>query len=212
MTFAEYLLRWSALHGDAEPILPIRIWLRLGYFAAQLIRGVSPNLITGTGGLLAVLLGFANNTGELSPWLIACTLLLLGLIDSLDGIVAVLTNRVSRWGSFLDTVVDRIIDIVIGVLLIQAGAPAEFVCVAVFLTLLHEYMRARAIGLGVTSVVVITVAEKPTRVAIGVMFFLALGFDVVAQTALMLGAAWTWLTLATVGCVQLYRAMHRQLV
>ena len=52
-----------------------------------------------------------------------------GLLDGLDGAVAVLTDRATRWGHVLDSLVDRCSDGLYLVALWLVGAPAG-VCVA----------------------------------------------------------------------------------
>jgi CDP-diacylglycerol--glycerol-3-phosphate 3-phosphatidyltransferase len=84
------------------------------------------------------------------------------LLDGLDGAVAVLTGRSSRFGEVLDGVVDRIVDGLWLVALVRAGGRAEWAVAAGAATGLLEYTRAR--GLLVTDRAgAITVGERPTR-------------------------------------------------
>ena len=69
---------------------------------------------------------------------------LSGFLDSLDGTVAVLTERVTRFGFVLDSVVDRLSDVAYLLALAVLGATASL-CVAAGVALgLLEYTRARA--------------------------------------------------------------------
>jgi CDP-diacylglycerol--glycerol-3-phosphate 3-phosphatidyltransferase len=129
--------------------------------------------------------------------------LVVGLVDSFDGMVAVRTGRTSSWGAFLDGIVDRFIDVGIGILLIVLGAPVQLVVLAISIAVIHEYMRAKASGIGFREVGVITPAEKPTRIALGVMFLFACGL--LPENAIQLAtvAAATWITLGVISFVML---------
>jgi phosphatidylglycerophosphate synthase len=48
-------------------------------------------------------------------FLASITVLVVGLVDSFDGMVAVRTSKTSSWGAFLDGIVDRLIDFGIGI-------------------------------------------------------------------------------------------------
>ena len=211
MTFDEYLVRWSTLHGDAVATLPIRLWLRATYTIALPFRWLHPNVIT----LLGLAVAFATVAFDFRFSLASLTLsfviLALGVVDSLDGIVATLTNRNSAFGAFLDSLVDRAIDVAIALLFLHHGAPLGAVLVIICLTLLHEYMRARAMGLGMTEVGIITVGEKPMRIAIGVMFFLACAVLPKHSTSLISIAVYVWSALAVIACVQLFVTIKRRL-
>ncbi len=75
-----------------------------------------------------------------------------GLLDSLDGAVAVLTDRATRWGAVLDSVVDRVSDALYLVALWLVGAPA-WACVVGrrAAARLQEYARARATAVGMST-------------------------------------------------------------
>jgi CDP-diacylglycerol--glycerol-3-phosphate 3-phosphatidyltransferase len=129
--------------------------------------------------------------------------LVVGLVDSFDGMVAVRTGRTSSWGAFLDGIIDRFIDVGIGILLIVLGAPIELAVLAISIAIVHEYMRAKASGIGFREVGVITPAEKPTRIALGVMFLFACGLLPENATQLATVAAATWITLGVISFVML---------
>ena len=112
---------------------------------------------------------------------------------------------------FLDAVVDRIIDICVGVLFVAIGAPLELVILAVSLALIHEYMRARAGGLGYHNSATITVAEKPTRIALGVMFLIASAVFPKSASDLATVATITWIAVGVLGFAQLMRAYRKLL-
>jgi CDP-diacylglycerol--glycerol-3-phosphate 3-phosphatidyltransferase len=144
-------------------------------------------------------------------FLASSIVLVVGLVDSFDGIVAVRTSKTSPWGAFLDGIVDRFIDVGIGVLLIALGAPIEIAVLAFAFALVHEYMRAKASGIGLREVGVITPAEKPTRIAIGVMFLLACGIMPAQAVQLATVASLTWLTIGVISFGILMRSYKKLL-
>lgn len=137
--------------------------------------------------------------------------LVVGLVDSFDGMVAVRTGRTSLWGAFLDGIIDRFIDVGIGILLIVLGAPIELVVLAISMAIVHEYMRAKASGIGFQEVGVITPAEKPTRIAIGVMFLLACGLLPENAVQLATVASLVWLVLGAISFVMLLAVYRRNI-
>ena len=119
------------------------------------LRGITPNALTLTG--LAVTAAAAALIGL--GWLIPGGLVLLfaGLFDILDGAVARVTDRVGRFGAFLDSTTDRYAEVVTYAALLyhfisRSGGelPAMLVIVALGGSLLVSYVRARAQSLGFT--------------------------------------------------------------
>jgi archaetidylinositol phosphate synthase len=203
MTFEEYLIAWAQLHGAKSPTGLVRLWLRVSFALSTPLIRFNPNLITVFGLLLmgaAVLLAASPNQNY---FLASFIVLVVGLVDSFDGMVAVRTARTSSWGAFLDGIIDRFIDVGIGILFIVLGAPIEVVVVAISMAMVHEYMRAKASGIGYREVGVITPAEKPTRIALGVMFLFACGLLPENATQLATVAAVAWLVLGVISFVML---------
>jgi phosphatidylglycerophosphate synthase len=209
-----YLQQWSQLHGGYDPRSNtlVRWWLFMTYDVARLpVRArLSPDALT----YLAVLVSLvAAAVAWLDGhWLIlaAGIVVLSGLLDNLDGAVAVLTGRSTRWGYVLDSTADRVSDLAYVGALWLAGSPAG-VCVAGgALMFLQEFVRARAGAAGMSEVAVITVWERPTRVIVTAAFLLSAGVfadDVWAE----LGAA-AWVGLGVIGLGQLLVVVRRQLL
>ncbi len=210
-----YLDRWAQLHGGYDPRSSrfVGPWLRLTYVLARPLarRGVSPDAVT-AGGLLVGTgaLGCAAAGGR---WLLggAAVVVASGLLDNLDGAVAILQDRDNRWGYVLDSVVDRVTDLLNVGALAVAGAPAA-VCVAGGgLMFLLEYARARAVGAGLPDIGVVTMWERGTRVVVTAVFLGLAGVDVRrSSTWAGLGAA-AWVGLGVVGCAQLAVVLRRRL-
>ncbi|MGA0003438.1 MAG: CDP-alcohol phosphatidyltransferase family protein [Candidatus Nanopelagicales bacterium] len=211
MKFEEYLVAWAQLHGAKIPKGLVRLWLRISFVLSTPLTRFSPNLITAFGLVLmgaAILLAASPNQNY---FLASFIVLVVGLVDSFDGMVAVRTGRTSSWGAFLDGIVDRFIDVGIGILLIALGAPVQLVVLAISIAVIHEYMRAKASGIGFREVGVITPAEKPTRIALGIMFLFACGL--LPENAIQLAtvAAATWITLGVISFVLLLMVYRKNI-
>jgi phosphatidylglycerophosphate synthase len=208
-----YLQQWSQLHGGYDPRSNalVRWWLFMTYDVARLPARarLSPDALT----YLAVLVSLAAAAVAWldGPWLIlaALVVVLSGLLDNLDGAVAVLTGRSTRWGFVLDSTADRVSDLAYVAALWLAGAKPE-VCVAGgALMLLQEFVRARAGAAGMSEVGVVTVWERPTRVIVTAAFLLCAGLfadDVWVE----LGAS-AWVVLGVIGLGQLLVVVRRRL-
>ena len=211
MTFAEYLVAWAQLHGTQSPKGLVRVWLRIAFFLSTPLTKFNPNLITAFGPvLMGAAIYFASSPNR-NYFLASITVLVVGLVDSFDGMVAVRTSKTSSWGAFLDGIVDRLIDVGIGILLIVLGAPVELAVLAMSIALIHEYMRAKASGIGYREVGVITPAEKPTRIALGVIFLFAAGLLTEKVIQLANIATLVWISLGLIGFAMLLRVYRKQL-
>ncbi len=193
----EYFQRWSQLHGGVDPNASrlTRWWLTFAYVVARPITamGVSPNGMTLIGAFVALLVpllgwlssrqaaptagawvpltdGAATTGGSLWLWLAVLACAVSGLADNLDGAVAVISGRTTKWGYVLDSVVDRLSDAALLVALWAIGAPAAVCVAAGFLTVLQEYSRARAGAAGMSEVGVVSIWERPTRVIVTAVF------------------------------------------
>jgi CDP-diacylglycerol--glycerol-3-phosphate 3-phosphatidyltransferase len=100
-----------------------------------------------------------------------------GLFDILDGALARLTNQATRFGALLDSTFDRISDAVLlmGVLAlyIRSGGITEIVLIflALIVSLLTSYVRARAEGLGINCPIgLFTRTERVIILALGLLF------------------------------------------
>ena len=118
--------------------------------ARGLLRiGLTPNMVTfGTSVIVSVLVLSTWSQGRFGLGLLLCAPLVFG--DLLDGTMARLSGNVSPWGSFLDSVMDRVTDAAIVSALIMysasrtdsIGVTAGAACLAT--TALIPYIRAKA--------------------------------------------------------------------
>ena len=121
--------------------------------------GLSANFWTGLGLALSVLAAIAYSSNVLiesdwSPWNFASViggsfLLLSGFFDIVDGSVARITKQMSKKGAFLDSVFDKIGEVIIfGGIALGQLADSFWCLVALGMSLLVSYTRARAESLG----------------------------------------------------------------
>jgi CDP-diacylglycerol--glycerol-3-phosphate 3-phosphatidyltransferase len=120
-------------------------------------------------------------------------MLLAGLFDALDGAVARESNRMSSFGAFLDSTLDRLSEaaIFVGIVFFYAAAGSShgalLAGVAMTFSLLTSYARARAEGLGIECQV--GLLERAGRVVIlsvfSVLGLLTIGLYLVAAGALI---------------------------
>ncbi|MGZ4631701.1 MAG: CDP-alcohol phosphatidyltransferase family protein [Actinomycetes bacterium] len=209
----DYLTDWAALHGGYDPRdnALVRWWLSLTYVVARPLARtrVAPDAVTG----LAVLVSAAGAAvaGAGGRWELAAALVVVGsgLLDNVDGAVAVLTSRATRWGFVLDSLADRVSDSAYLLALWLAGAPGWLCVGGGLLMFLQEYARARATAGGLSDVGVVTVWERPTRVIVTAVFLLCTGLFLDGVWA-ELGAG-AWVGLGPVGLVQLLVVVRRRL-
>jgi phosphatidylglycerophosphate synthase len=163
----EYLAAWARWHGGADPAASrlVRGWLSLAYALARPLAGVPPLLATALG--LLVSAGAAGLAVPGGGWLVVAGLLVgaSGLLDSLDGALAIAGGRASRRGFVLDSAVDRLTEAAYATALWLAGAPGWLAATFGALCWLPDYLRARAGQAGVAETGALSVWERPTRVA-----------------------------------------------
>ena len=121
--------------------------------------GLSANFWTGLGLAVSVLAAIAYTSNafvnlDWMPWNFAAViggifLLVSGFFDIVDGSVARITKRISNKGAFLDSVFDKIAEVIIfGGIALGQLADSFWCLVALGLSLLVSYTRARAESLG----------------------------------------------------------------
>ena len=163
MKQADFFKTWSELHGNAKISGIVRGWLTISYLLVKPLAKlkITPNILSIFGLLFGVLL-YLN---ALTNW--AVILLTLSLIcDGIDGSLAIITGKASKWGAMLDSVVDRVTEFFWALTFIAIGANKYVVIAALLIASVQEYLRARAGGLGLSEVGVVTIAERPVRASI----------------------------------------------
>lgn len=212
---AAYLDRWQELHAGYDPRTSplVHGWLTVVHAVARPFArlGVPPDAVTMLGLVVSAVVVWLAALGGRWVVLAAVVAGLSGLVDSLDGAVAVMTGRATRFGAVLDSVVDRGSDVLYLLALWFVGAPTWACVLAGVLVLTQEYARARATAVGMDDIGVVTIGERPTRVIVVAMFLLAAGiYPSEAMLWASLGA-YVSCGVAAIALVQLLVVVHRRL-
>jgi CDP-diacylglycerol--glycerol-3-phosphate 3-phosphatidyltransferase len=219
LTWDQYAVRWAGLHGGVDPRSGVftERWLRLSYRTGRLLARlrVKPSLITTIGMLASLAVPVLVVRHGYWPLAGAGLVLLSGFADSVDGAIAVVTNRVTRLGYVYDSVADRISEAAWMVALWLAGAPGWLAVLVGGLAWLHEYIRARATAAGMSEIGAVTLGERPVRLVL-----IALGLVVAGVAGLLAPdlpsgvvtiAAAIAALLGVIGLVQLVNAVQIEL-
>jgi CDP-diacylglycerol--glycerol-3-phosphate 3-phosphatidyltransferase len=155
------------------------------------VMRVRPDTLTVVGWTLA--LGAAVLFGLGYARIAGAVMLLGGLFDALDGAVARESNRMSSFGAFLDSTLDRLSEsaVFVGLIFFYASADRPYEALlagtAMTFSLLTSYARARAEGLNIDCEV--GLLERAGRIVILSVFSIAglptLGLGLVAAGALV---------------------------
>lgn len=171
MDYREFASRWSLEHGGTSTTGVVGGWLRISHRIAHVLSHVriSPNSVTYFGVALAA------GTAFYSPHWWSALLLLLSLVcDGVDGSIAIVQNKVSKMGSTLDSLADRISEGLWAIAFYRLGVSLTWVVVLWLVAALQEYARARLGSEGIRQVSLITPAERPVRaMAIFIAIFAA---------------------------------------
>lgn len=145
------------------------VWVERPVVRGLAAIGVSPNTLTLVGLLIT---GPAAYLAAVGRWRWAgVAFLVAGVMDLLDGALARFTGKVTSFGAFLDSLVDRVQEagVLLGILVfytqrghVAGGVLAFLALVGSFLV---SYARARAEGLGVPSPA-LGLMTRPERVGV----------------------------------------------
>lgn len=150
---------------------------RISFYPARLLvrMGVSPNSLTLSGLLLNFLVAAVLATGQ--PIIGGFLVLLVNAFDMLDGSVARLSGKVTRFGAMLDSTLDRysegIIFLGLMVWLFDQGNQTSLIAayITLFGSVMVSYSRARAEGLGLHGEVgLLPRPERIVLLALGLIF------------------------------------------
>ncbi|MEM4717869.1 MAG: archaetidylinositol phosphate synthase [Desulfurococcaceae archaeon] len=109
--------------------------------------GLKPNTIT-LSSLIIAIIGYISIIYTKSGILLGVFILLSGLLDALDGALARLSRLASKKGALLDSLVDRLCEIVFSLSFIELGFDPRLVLVFLSGSMLTSYTRARGESLG----------------------------------------------------------------
>ncbi len=174
--------------------------------------GVSPNALSLVGLSLSMIAGLIYANGAF--FCAGAVLILAGTCDVLDGQMARLTGRISSFGAFLDSAIDRFSELFVFLGLawhfsrLSANDPESFlgsvmvliIILALSGSFMVSYTRARAEGLGVDCKV--GWMQRPERIALIILGSLLAGIPVVGQY-IMIG------TILIIAVLSNYTAVQR---
>lgn len=220
--------QWSRRHGglDAHASGWVSGWIRLtsGCAGPLARRGVGADAVTVAGVVVTAAVPVLAAFGAAWPLAAVPVLVVGAVLDGVDGALASITGSASRWGQVVDSLADRLCDLLLVVTLVVLGAPGWLGATLGTLMLLQESVRATAQAAGMTGAGAVTVSERPTRVIVAsfAAFLCGLewcarrmGVDVLADvdgTVIATAAAVIGLGLGLVAFTQLAVAVRRSLV
>ena len=150
------------------------LWLLTPLASAFAKLGVAPNMLTVSGFLLNLPVAWALAAG--SHRLASMLLVVAASFDALDGSLARLSAQTTRFGAFLDSVLDRLSEaaVYMGLAIFTIRGGDELGQILVYVTiigsLMVSYVRARAEGLGIACKVgLFTRFERVGALVIGLM-------------------------------------------
>ena len=214
MSLDDFMKDWLISHGQAHKLEkqfalmkkePTGIiYMPLTYKGAKIFIkcGLSPNKVSFITLILSFLVfygvliasrGHALNLFIQQPYygswfiIIAFLVLLTGILDGVDGAIARLMNLKSKSGAWLDSIIDRISDILFLVCLVptkffifsEYGLILDFTWIVwlnIFLITIYEYMRERHVALGLYEIKPY-IGERPMRILVMFAFFLIYGIS-----------------------------------
>jgi phosphatidylglycerophosphate synthase len=200
----EFFSIWSRLHGDANISGIVKGWLSISYVIVKPLSKarVTPNILTILGLFFGVLL-YVNAETFWAP-----ALLVLSLIcDGIDGSLAIVTSKSTKWGAILDSTVDRLTEIFWVLALYKIGADLKLLIVVLLAASVQEYIRARAAGLGVSEVGIVTFAERPVRASFVFIVLISLQFNFTIYNQIIV----CWLALQLISLFMLSRVTYSKL-
>lgn len=144
--------------------------------------GFPPNTLTLIG-LIFSILYFILMYVNLKPYALL-SIVFVGFFDAIDGMVARLTNKVSKTGAFLDSTVDRICDglLISGLLFLNFNI--LLILFLLILSFLVSYVRARGEALGL-KVEGIGIIERAERIILVGLVVLASMFNIIVSYVLL---------------------------
>jgi phosphatidylglycerophosphate synthase len=188
----EHVRDWAGLHLTEPPQGFVGGWLRAAAAVARPLAraGVSPNAVTVAALVAAVAaVPLAAVDGWVGPAAACLAVTVSGLLDALDGAVAVQAGRTTKVGFLLDSALDRLADVALPAALAVVAAEhgghgvvaARLAVAAVAACWWLEYVRARGSLAGVTGKQLVTPGERPTRIVLSAV---GLGLPPLALAAL----------------------------
>jgi len=188
---------WSALHGDVEIKGVTKYWLSVAQLLIKpfVLFRISPNFVS----LLSLLSSLPLVVTPNYWWLILLSLVL----DGIDGSLAIVTTKTSKFGAALDSILDRCVEFIWAVALYKVGIHLGLLAVFIGAAWSQEYLRARAGGLGVKRVSKVSLSERPVR---AIFILLAVAFSHWSALIIVIATIFQ-----LTGFLQIFRTLNKDL-
>ena len=115
--------------------------------------------------------------------------------------MAIITGKFSKWGAILDSVIDRLTEVFWVLALYSLGIDINLLLSVLVLSAIQEYLRARAGGVGVVEVGVVTYAERPVRASFVFVALIAFNLDLTILNQIIV----IWLVLQMISLIKISR-------
>lgn len=157
----------NRVRNRLEPVLN-RFALVLGS------KGITPNQLSLFGFITSIAAGtlyaISSHISVTNPYFLIVVagiiLIISGLFDVLDGALARVTNQTSKRGAFLDSLLDKLAEVIVIISVYLGNLSSPIWClIAISLALLVSYTRARADSLGIC-LIGIGIGERAERLLI----------------------------------------------
>ena len=198
MTKDEFFFAWSKLHGDAKVSGIVKGWLSISYPVSKVLAKirVTPTALTILGLVFGILL-YMNSNAIWAPLILVISL----ICDGVDGSLAIITGQSSKWGALLDSVIDRFTEVFWALALYNLGVDSKILLTVLILASTQEYLRARAGGVGLKQVGVVTISERPVRASF--IFIALVAFNL--NLEILNQIAFVWLILQAISFLTVVR-------
>lgn len=209
--YAEARLRGTVWQHVATARICYRLLMAVGRALGR--AGVSANALTYASLLFAVAAGAGAALGH---FLIAAVLVLVsGVLDVLDGVVARANGTVSSFGALLDSTVDRLADglplLGIAIFYGQNTAAAAIPALAMLGGFTVSYVRARAESLGVVLPALFMRRAERVLVVIASLLLGAVPLSAPLPAPLLLGSLTVMAVLNSIASIAALRAARHVL-
>jgi phosphatidylglycerophosphate synthase len=135
-------------------------------------------------------------------------LLVLSLLaDGIDGSLAIISGKSSKWGALLDSIVDRLSELFWILALYQLGINLNLLITILVFASVQEYIRARSGGLGLNEIGLVTIAERPVRASF--VFIVLILFNLNSEMFYL--PIYIWLIFQTVSLLMLSKHARAKL-
>lgn len=121
---------------------------------------------------------------DITPYTVTMSVILFalgGLMDAIDGALARIQDRVSRWGAFYDSFLDRVTEIIYVLALYLSGIvspSSSYLYIVTSLLISYTRARAEAINIDLSGVGIMERAERILILLIGLLIWSITNYNI----------------------------------